>query len=43
MLPSRAAGLTRETYEIDTEAWAMGGMYEVAPDEVLWVYGSGKE
>ena len=21
--------------------WAMGGMYEVAPDVVLWVYGSG--
>jgi hypothetical protein len=33
--------MTWETYQIDTEAWAMGGMYEVAPDVVLWVYGSG--
>jgi len=34
-------GMTWDTYQIDTEIWAMGGMYEVAPDVVLWVYGSG--
>jgi photosystem II stability/assembly factor-like uncharacterized protein len=37
---SRDNGMTWETYQIDTEIWAMGGMYEVAPDVVLWVYGS---
>ena len=40
---SRDNGMTWETYQIDTEPWAMGGMYEVAPDVVLWVYGSGAE
>lgn len=40
---SRDNGMTWETYQIDTENWAMGGMYEVAPDEVLWVYGSGND
>lgn len=34
-------GMTWETYEIDTEPWAMGGMLEVAPDTVLWAYASG--
>ena len=38
---SRDNGVTWDTYQIDTEIWAMGGMYEVAPDVVLWVYGSG--
>ena len=38
---SRDHGMTWHTYQIDTEVWAMGGMYEVAPDLVLWVYGSG--
>lgn len=38
---SRDNGMTWETYQIDTEGRAMGGMYEVAPDVVLWVYGSG--
>jgi len=34
-------GMTWKTYQIDTEAWAMGYMYEVEPDVVLWIYGSG--
>lgn len=38
---SRDNGMTWETYRIDTEPWAMGGMFEVAPDVVLWVYASG--
>lgn len=38
---SRDSGMTWDTYQIDVEAWAMGAMYEVAPDVVLWVYGSG--
>ena len=38
---SRDNGMTWGTYQIGTEIWAMGGMWEVAPDEVLWVYGSG--
>ena len=38
---SRDNGMTWKTYQIDTEIWAMGGMYEVAPDVVLWIYGSG--
>lgn len=40
---SRDSGMTWETYQIDTEIWAMGGMYEVEPDVVLWVYGSGND
>jgi hypothetical protein len=38
---SRDNGMTWDTYQIDTELWAMGGMYEVEPDVVLWIYGSG--
>ena len=38
---SRDNGITWQIIEIDTQTWAMGGMVEVAPDVVLWVYGSG--
>ncbi len=37
---SRDNGMTWETYQADTETWAMGNMYEVAPDVVLYLYGS---
>lgn len=40
---SRDNGMTWETYRIDTEGRAMGGMYEVAPDVVFWAYGSGAQ
>ena len=38
---SRDNGMTWQTYQIDTEGRAMGGMVEAAPDVVLWAYGSG--
>ena len=31
-------GMTWKHYRIDTVIWAMGAMYEVAPDVLLWVY-----
>ena len=40
---SRDNGISWETHRIDTELWAMGGMYEVAPDVVMWIYGSGAD
>ena len=31
-------GMTWKSYRIGTDIWAMGDMYEVEPDVVLWVY-----
>jgi len=31
-------GMTWKSYRIGTDIWAMGDMYEVEPDLVLWVY-----
>ena len=35
---SHDSGKSWKQYRIDTTIWAMGVMYEVAPDVLLWVY-----
>jgi photosystem II stability/assembly factor-like uncharacterized protein len=35
---SRDNGITWEHYQAGTDVWAMGSMYEVEPDVILWVY-----
>ena len=40
---SHDQGITWSHYRVATDTWAMGAMYEVKPNEVLYVYMAGDD